>query len=218
MTSETSRLLSEQLGEVVNATPANTSASTNDDTVTRTRCTWPWLRVVLLLLLLAFVADVGETLFTAPRIRFVEAIACLRYYRIQDPSLIGPGGFVPERFCQIEEVQSKVMSVMGGQLFFDSISSILLPLPYGLLADVWGRKLLLVIGIGGCTLYLVTYLFLVCATCPGDRRMRERIVLTIYQIGRIDRTAPRVFVAVGALLLDRWRSRGCNNIHHNHGH
>lgn len=156
MASETSPLLSEQ--ETTNE-PSDTPST--EGPKTRTRSQWPWLYVVAILLLLTFVADIAETLLVAPRIRFIEAIACYRYYKIHDPSVIGLHSHVPEELCKIDEIQSKVMSVMGGQLFFDSIPSILLPIPYSMLADSWGRKPVLTLGLIGCVLYMVVFMFLV---------------------------------------------------------
>jgi MFS family permease len=55
---------------------------------------------------------------------------------------------------------------MGWQLFFDSIPAILLPIPYGYLADTRGRKWVLVLGLTGYTLSLASILFFVRAiTC-----------------------------------------------------
>ena len=130
----------------------------------RTRCTWPWIYVVLVLICLAFIADMGETLSTAPRIRFLEFVACTRYYVRYDPSLVDESGTVPERLCKIDPVQSKVALVVGWQLFFDSIPAILLPIPYGYLADTRGRKYILVLGLAGYALSLASILFFVRAT------------------------------------------------------
>ncbi|PMB70835.1 hypothetical protein BM221_003293 [Beauveria bassiana] len=125
------------------------------------RRAWPWIYVVAVLVCLAFVADMGETLFTAPRVRFLESVACSRYYAHHDPSRLDSGGSVPELLCKIDAVQTEVASVMGWQLFFDSIPAILLPIPYGYLADTRGRKWILIMGLTGYTLSLASILYLI---------------------------------------------------------
>ncbi|TXC00656.1 hypothetical protein FocTR4_00008177 [Fusarium oxysporum f. sp. cubense] len=110
----------------------------------RTRCSWPWIYVVLLCIVLAVVSDVGESLYAAPRVRLFESVACTRYYLRHDPSLVDRAGSVPERLCKIDPVQDKVASVVGWQYFFDAIPAILLPIPYGYVADLRGRKWILV--------------------------------------------------------------------------
>ncbi|KAL5623553.1 hypothetical protein FOBRF1_002803 [Fusarium oxysporum] len=127
----------------------------------RTRCSWPWIYVVLLCIVLAVVSDVGESLYAAPRVRLFESVACTRYYLRHDPSLVDRAGSVPERFCKIDPVQDKVASVVGWQYFFDAIPAILLPIPYGYVADLRGRKWILVLALVGYTLSWASTLFFV---------------------------------------------------------
>ncbi|KAF9771958.1 hypothetical protein IL306_010370 [Fusarium sp. DS 682] len=127
----------------------------------RTRCSWPWIYVVLLCIVLAVISDVGESLYAAPRVRLFESVACTRYYLRHDPSLVDRHGSVPERFCKIDSVQDKVASVVGWQYFFDAIPAILLPIPYGYVADLRGRKWILVLALVGYTLSWASTLFFV---------------------------------------------------------
>lgn len=137
--------------------PANESPP-----IQRSSCTGPCLHVVAVCISLAILSDCGETLFAAPRIRFLESIACTRYYTHHDPSLVDRNdGTVPERLCKIDPVQDKVASVMGWQLFFDSIPAILLPIPYGYLADARGRKWVLVLALAGFALSWASIIFFV---------------------------------------------------------
>ncbi|KAF4343720.1 major facilitator superfamily transporter [Fusarium beomiforme] len=125
----------------------------------RTRCSGPWIYVVLLCIVLAVVSDVGESLYAAPRVRLFESVACTRYYLRHDPSLVDRHGSVPERFCKINSVQDKVALVVGWQYFFDAIPAILLPIPYGYVADLRGRKWILVLALVGYTLSWASTLF-----------------------------------------------------------
>ena len=101
---------------------------------------------------MAVVSDIGECLFVAPRIRLFESVICTSFYRDTDPSVLGPGGEVPEKLCKIDPVQDQVASLLGWQYFFDSLPAILLPLPYGYLADKNGRKWLITLSLLGVTL------------------------------------------------------------------
>lgn len=132
----------------------------------RTRCSWPWIYVVLLCIVLAVVSDVGESLYSAPRVRLFESVACTRHYLRHDPSLVDRDGSVPERLCKIDPVQDKVASVVGWQYFFDAIPAILLPIPYGYVADLRGRKWILVLALAGYTLSWASTLFFVSIAKP----------------------------------------------------
>ncbi|KAF7597002.1 hypothetical protein BBP40_011368 [Aspergillus hancockii] len=82
--------------------------------------------------------------------RFYESIVCYRYYERHDPSRIGPRGDVPEKWCKVALVKGEVAFARGYEALFTSIPSIALAIPYGLLADRWGGKpvvLLSIIGI-----------------------------------------------------------------------
>ncbi|KAI1148904.1 major facilitator superfamily domain-containing protein [Nemania diffusa] len=127
----------------------------------QTRCTWPWIYVVLGCVALAIVSEVGEYLYTAPRVRLFESVSCTRYYLEHDPSVIRPDGSVPESLCKVNPVQDEVASVLGWQLFFDSIPAIILPLPFGYLADTYGRKWILFTAMIGYTLTWASTLFFI---------------------------------------------------------
>ncbi|KAM3456122.1 hypothetical protein MY3296_001991 [Beauveria thailandica] len=60
----------------------------------------PEFSVVAILVCLVLNADMGEAFFTAPRVRFLESVACSRYYARHDPSRVDRGGSVPERPLQ----------------------------------------------------------------------------------------------------------------------
>ncbi|KAI0391243.1 major facilitator superfamily domain-containing protein [Xylariaceae sp. FL0594] len=127
----------------------------------KTRCTWPWIYVVLACIAVAITAEIGEYLYTAPRVRLFESVSCTRYYLEHDPSVVGPDGSVPESLCKINPVQNEVASVLGWQLFFDSIPAIILPLPFGYLADTYGRKWIFVTAMIGYSLTWSSTLFFV---------------------------------------------------------
>ncbi|TGJ78963.1 hypothetical protein E0Z10_g9802 [Xylaria hypoxylon] len=109
----------------------------------------------------AIVSEIGEYLYTAPRVRLFESVSCTRYYLGHDPSVVRPDGSVPESLCKVNPVQDEVASVLGWQLFFDSIPAIILPLPFGYLADTYGRKWILFTAMIGYTLTWASTLFFI---------------------------------------------------------
>ena len=128
---------------------------------TATRCSWPWVYIVALCVAIAVTADIGDYLFLAPKVRLFESVACTDYYRREDPSLVGRDDSVPEYLCKVDLVQDKVAMVLGWQYFFDSIPAILLPVPYGYLADTYGRKWIVVAAIMGYLFSSMSILFIV---------------------------------------------------------
>lgn len=130
----------------------------------RTRCTWPWKRVVALCAALVIAANIADYLQKAPRIRLFESVICSSHWLHVDPSVVRPDGSVPEALCKVDLVQDKLAKILGWQLFFDSIPAILLPIPYGYLADKYGRKWILVTSIVGIMTALAFVLFVVSVT------------------------------------------------------
>lgn len=100
----------------------------------------PWILLVCLAFLLIAIIDVGSFLAEAPKTRVFEANLCLRYYETHDPSKIGEDGTVPEGQCKIDEVQEGMAMIFGWQDMFDAIPGLVLAVPFGALADKWGRK------------------------------------------------------------------------------
>lgn len=121
----------------------------------RSRCTWPWIYVIVLLIGIAIISDVGESLYAAPRVRLFESVICTGHYLQVDPSLVDRDGAVPEHLCKVNPVQDKLASILGWQSFIDSIPAILLPIPYGYLADKHGRKWILILAMTGYTMSYV---------------------------------------------------------------
>ncbi|KAF5542234.1 hypothetical protein FMEXI_7569 [Fusarium mexicanum] len=166
-TDERTALLSPQSEEPSSVPRAIETVNTH-----RSRCSWPWIYIVLLCIVLAVVSDVGESLYSAPRVRLFESVACTRHYLRHDPSLVDRDGSVPERLCKIDPVQDKVASVVGWQYFFDAIPAILLPIPYGYVADLrglWLSSLFFIIG-GGPTTGTTLLTTVVADVVPAEVR------------------------------------------------
>lgn len=121
----------------------------------------PWVWLVFLAFMLVTIVDVGAFLAEPPKTRVFEANICLRYYAENDPSKIGDDGYVPEALCKVDEVQQKLAMIFGWQDTFDAIPGLLLAIPFGALADKWGRKWIFVASLVGLQLN-AAWVLLIC--------------------------------------------------------
>lgn len=79
------------------------------------------LSIFALCVLLVTIGDFGIFLVTVPQTRLYESIACYHYYELHDPSRIGPGGGVAEKWCKVAPVQAEVAFVRGYEALFTFI-------------------------------------------------------------------------------------------------
>ncbi|MCJ1306349.1 hypothetical protein MMC08_009169, partial [Hypocenomyce scalaris] len=123
-----------------------------------------WLPVILCTMILMLI-DVGSFLAAAPQLRLFESIICRQYYDTHAPALLPQNGnvpgnsMVPEKLCKITPVQDAVAQLNGWQALFDNIPGLLFAIPYGVLADTIGRKVVLVMNIAGLSLATAWVLF-----------------------------------------------------------
>ena len=124
-------------------------------------------RILYVIGVFAFVVDISFMMGAAPTTRLLELGICREHYRLADPSVIEPGGNVPELLCKIGEVQSQLAEVNGyiTMLAFlpgmnscsilleaDRPPGIFLSVPFGILADTYGRIIVSFTGIVGVSL------------------------------------------------------------------
>ncbi|KAE8400086.1 putative MFS transporter [Aspergillus pseudonomiae] len=96
-----------------------------------------WL-MILVLIYLAF--QIGGQMIPGPMVRIIESIVCESYWRLHDPNQFTTSGRVPEQFCKISEIQMEVTTVKGYSDFLEGLLSALCAIPYGMLADRYGRR------------------------------------------------------------------------------
>lgn len=108
-----------------------------------------WIFLIVYLFFLIVTIDAGSFLAEPPMTRVFEANLCLRYYEKHDPSKINNDGTVYEALCKINEVQEKLAAIMGWSELFEAIPGILLAVPYGALADKYGRKWIFTLSLAG---------------------------------------------------------------------
>lgn len=93
-------------------------------------------------LLLLFLVDAPMFMGEGPRIRMLEMGLCREYYQARDPgAIVGPGGTVPERLCKLRGVQSPLARLRGFLGLLEGLPGLLFAVPYGILADARGRRL-----------------------------------------------------------------------------
>ncbi|KAE8448084.1 hypothetical protein EG329_009849 [Mollisiaceae sp. DMI_Dod_QoI] len=113
--------------------------------------------ITAIILLVLFILSFGSYLMTVPGLRIYEDIICHHYYdRIQGVGHVGLEGEIDESMCKGDEVQKELSIVMAGLLVVGAIPSLVMTIPYGLLADRIGRKpvfMLAIIGLVLCALW-----------------------------------------------------------------
>ncbi|GFF45014.1 hypothetical protein IFM46972_07690 [Aspergillus udagawae] len=97
-------------------------------------------RLVITLVAIMLTFEIGGQMIPGPMVRIIEAIVCDDYWRAHDASRLPPSGHVTEQLCKIEEVQAEVTTVKGYKDFLEGLLCVLCAIPYGLLADRYGRR------------------------------------------------------------------------------
>jgi MFS family permease len=109
-------------------------------------------RVLYLTGILIFIADFAPFMGEASRLRMLELGLCREHYSVVDPSVIGSDGSVAEKLCKAREIQSALARMRGFLALLEYLPGLVLAVPYGILADMRGRKLVLAISLFGIIL------------------------------------------------------------------
>ncbi|KLJ11632.1 hypothetical protein EMPG_13172 [Blastomyces silverae] len=113
------------------------------------------MRLTIALFAIVLACETGGSMLAAPMTRIFESITCLQYYKEHDPTKIGNNGNIPEELCKNKVIQGEVAIVKGYGELFDAMAGVLLSIPYGLLADKYGRKPIFCICIPGFVLNMM---------------------------------------------------------------
>jgi len=143
-------------------TPLLGAFSRPDEDASSKSLTGPNYYILSLVLSIVFVTDLANSVSKAPLIRVFESIICQNYFAIVDPSKINSNGSVEERYCKVGPVQEELALLRGWQDFFDYIPGLFLAIPFGMLADRYGRKWLSVLNVASMWLRMGWICF-VCA-------------------------------------------------------
>ena len=115
-------------------------------------------------MMVVLLVSLGDQLMETPNTRLLEAVLCYRHWETLDPSkllhpraAVGPGAWngVREMHCKADAVQSALADLKGWQQTFNGFPSLLLALPYGWLADRYGRKPVVLASAVGCILQVI---------------------------------------------------------------
>ncbi|MCJ1400764.1 hypothetical protein MMC11_003972 [Xylographa trunciseda] len=122
------------------------------------------LRTLVILLIVGLIVsvDLPSVLQLSPTVRIIEDIYCRAYYQENDPSKFGVGGTIEESLCKVDPVQVELAFLKGWMSFFNHLPGLFLAIPFGMMADKYGRKWLLVVNViqmqlRSCWIYLILY-------------------------------------------------------------
>jgi len=110
-------------------------------------------RVVVMALVCIFLAELAINVAVPAMNAVIESIICDQLH----PGFAAGIGVEapPDSVCKSEDVQSYLVMVRGWMQTFESVPTIVCSIPYGIMADRWGRRLVLLLSALGLNLYLV---------------------------------------------------------------
>lgn len=102
--------------------------------------------------LFVLLVDVPNFMSEVPKLRMLELGLCRDYYSISDPGAIDHDGNVPESLCKIPEIQASLARMRGMLDMIEGIPGLILAIPYGVLADMRGRRFVAALSLAGFVL------------------------------------------------------------------
>ncbi|KAL4795074.1 major facilitator superfamily domain-containing protein [Aspergillus venezuelensis] len=104
-------------------------------------------KIALLVFIVAITIDFGDYLSTTPRTQILENIIC---HNLHPDTATASNPNPP--ICKDADVQSELALINGWKETFDLLPGIILALPYGVMADRWGRKKVILLSLLGMVL------------------------------------------------------------------
>lgn len=95
------------------------------------------------LLLLLILTNMAMSLYNLPLNRVIELRLCREYYFQRDPSVIGPGGSIPEELCKLNQVQQQLAWLQGIMETTVIVCDFIVTIPFSFLAERFGVRLVL---------------------------------------------------------------------------
>ncbi|KFY83753.1 hypothetical protein V500_09918, partial [Pseudogymnoascus sp. VKM F-4518 (FW-2643)] len=109
--------------------------------------------IIALLTGVMFLINFGAYMMTMPASRIYEDIICHHYYdSLSGTSHLSLDTPIDEALCKVGPVQAELATVFGGLFVASSVPSLLLSMPYGILADRIGRKPVFILSVVGILL------------------------------------------------------------------
>ncbi|MCJ1473273.1 hypothetical protein MMC13_001924 [Lambiella insularis] len=141
---------------------SDSTLTNNEDPEAETKAKRMRRMVILLIVALIVSVDLPSVLQSSPTVRIIEDIFCKAYYEKNDPTKFSAGGTIEESLCKVDSVQAELAYLKGWMSFFDHLPGLFLAIPFGMMADKYGRKWLLVVNviqmqIRACWVYLILF-------------------------------------------------------------
>ncbi|KAF2671368.1 MFS general substrate transporter [Microthyrium microscopicum] len=118
---------------------------------------WQKFSTLYIISMFALIIDISFGMMITPMSRLLELGVCRNFYAIHDPSVIQPGGDVLEQLCKIAPVQSKLAEINGILGMLGALPGLLFSIPYGIMADTYGRKVISAVSIVGLSLGMIWF-------------------------------------------------------------
>ncbi|KJZ76344.1 hypothetical protein HIM_04426 [Hirsutella minnesotensis 3608] len=107
------------------------------------------LAVAVPCLVIIFAAEIGASMIAAPMSQIAEGVICRRFH----PDVVDP---TTDARCKNADVQAELAMLQGWGMTFALIPGLLMAVPYGMLADRYGRKVILCLSLFGMLLVQMT--------------------------------------------------------------
>jgi len=110
-------------------------------------------QIVYVCAAIEILTTLGGSIAGVPYVRLVEGAVCQKFYNV--------GTIIAEDLCKGDGVQSDMAYLMGAMSSFASLPTLLLTLPYGILAEHVDRRLILLVNFLS-TIISMLYIIAVC--------------------------------------------------------
>lgn len=100
-----------------------------------------YARVFLKLYAVVFLINLGFQVLGPAQIQILERIYCNDWYDKHPADRITLENQIPESLCKIPQVQQQVSTLKGWGEFFAAAPALVVSIPIGMLADVYGRRM-----------------------------------------------------------------------------
>lgn len=133
---------------------------------------WSRWKVVYLYGLFLLISTFGDNIKIGPEVRIYELLVCRHYLLEHDPSKVDENGNVEEKYCKLDVIQGELSVLRGWVFSWLLLVGMLVTIPYGVVADSMGRKIVMAASLISVTLPK-TWIIIVCKS----RQTMSRIML-----------------------------------------
>lgn len=134
---------------------------------------WSRWKVVYLYGLFLLISTFGDNIKIGPEVRLYELVVCRHYFLEHDPSKVDEDGNVEERYCKLDVIQGQLSVLRGWVFSWLLLVGTLVTIPYGVVADSMGRRIVVAASLISVTLPKAW----IIVVCKSRRRAMSRIML-----------------------------------------